>query len=332
MTTVELTKDERNAVMVERYSDGETLDAIGQSFGVTRERVRQIISKLGGTNAEESRRKRLEARTVETQTARQLFMDRFGNLALQLANRGITRSDAIVKLKTVFPTIDVDLADDALRDSKIVFDKAPSEEIFSAEAIAAGIWYLLGSDLGLAPDFEYAVVCLDLALMDELKAALSTASVGSEDIATILGVIGAAQKYALTEPKCSITHQRYDQLRNELVGALGLVSRQGSMPWPPTHQTVIKRLNGWNNALQNMGIGTSPLGRGKGLVKFTQTEYTDAVQDYCMAMEYADTRATAEGYDTWVKSEASSGRSRPTLASVRNVYSTWNQAVRECQG
>ena len=52
-TTPELSREQRDAAMVARYSDGETLDAIGQSFGITRERVRQIITKVGGTSAEE---------------------------------------------------------------------------------------------------------------------------------------------------------------------------------------------------------------------------------------------------------------------------------------
>ena len=45
-TTPELSREQRDAAMVDRYSNGETLDAIGESFGVTRERVRQIT---GGT-------------------------------------------------------------------------------------------------------------------------------------------------------------------------------------------------------------------------------------------------------------------------------------------
>ena len=65
-TTPELSREQRDAAMVERYSDGETLDAIGQSFGITRERVRQIIAKVGGTNAEESRKNRVAAREAAT--------------------------------------------------------------------------------------------------------------------------------------------------------------------------------------------------------------------------------------------------------------------------
>ena len=65
-TTPELSREQRDAAMVERYADGETLEAIGQSFSITRERVRQIIAKVGGTNAEESRKNRIAAREAAT--------------------------------------------------------------------------------------------------------------------------------------------------------------------------------------------------------------------------------------------------------------------------
>jgi hypothetical protein len=52
--------------MRQRYEDGETLESIGKRYGVTRERVRQIMTKEFGTNArdggqaEQSRRRRRE--------------------------------------------------------------------------------------------------------------------------------------------------------------------------------------------------------------------------------------------------------------------------------
>lgn len=52
--------------MRQRYEDGETLEQIGQRYNVTRERVRQILSKKFGTtardggSAEQARRKRRE--------------------------------------------------------------------------------------------------------------------------------------------------------------------------------------------------------------------------------------------------------------------------------
>ncbi|MET3203952.1 UNVERIFIED_ORG: hypothetical protein ABIB21_000728 [Arthrobacter sp. UYEF13] len=330
-TTSELSREQRDAAMVERYADGETLDAIGHSFGITRERVRQIIAKVGGTNAEESRRNRIAARDTAIKAAHDAFMAEYGDLARQMAKRGVTRPDAVLKLQALYPAIDVDLAEEALKESNIVFSKAQADDIFSKEALAAAIWFLLGSDRSLAPDREWAAVNLDLSLMSELRAALESAEASPDDVATILGVIGTAQKYVSEDPTASITGARYQELRDELVVAFGLVSRQGAFPWPPTRQTVMKRFGGWNEALEAMGIGLASKGRPKGLVKFTREDYDDAVRDFCFHASAAETNATYAAYDEWVKQELAAGRSRPSGASVRNVYGTWADALRSVQ-
>src|SRR6476661_7006027 len=102
-TTPELSREQRDAAMVERYADGETLDAIGQSFGITRERVRQIIAKVGGTNAEESRKNRIAAREAARKAASETFMVQYGDLARQMAKGGVTRPDAVLKLQALYP-------------------------------------------------------------------------------------------------------------------------------------------------------------------------------------------------------------------------------------
>lgn len=330
-TTPELSREQRDAAMVERYSDGETLDAIGQTFGITRERVRQIIAKVGGTSAEESRKNRIVAREAARRAAHDAFLTEYGDLARQMAKRGVTRPDAVLKLQALYPAVDVDLAEDVLRESGIVFDKYQAEDIFSKEVIAAGIWYLLGSDLSLTPDFAYAAVHLDLEVLTELQAVLSSTEVNNSDIATILGIIGAAQKHVTENPGASITRKRYDALREELVGAMGLVSKQGATPWPPTHQTVMKRFHGWNDALETMGIGTSSHGRSKGLLKFSREDYAAAVREFCGEMSNEALKPTIEKYDVWVKLEIAAGRNRPSGASVRNLYGTWLDAVRSVQ-
>lgn len=330
-TTPELSREQRDTAMVERYADGETLDAIGQSFSVTRERVRQIIAKVGGASAEESRQKRMTARESAAKAASEAFLTEYGEVSRQMARKGVARPDVILKLQALYPAVDVDLAEDALRESSIVFDKVQVDDIFSKEAVAAGIWYLLGADLGLSPDPSWAVVNLDLSLMSELRTALGSAEATAQDIATILGVIGAAQRHLSNNPEASITGKRYGQLRDELVVALGLVSRQGASPWPPTRQTVMKRLGGWNEALEAMGIGTTTQGRPKGLLKFSEQDYDDAVQDYCFSANVAETNATYAAYEDWVKQEVAMGRPRPSGASVRNIYGTWADAVRSVQ-
>lgn len=331
-TTPELSREERDAAMVERYADGETLDAIGQSFGVTRERVRQIIAKVGGTSAEESRKNRLATREAAASAARNAFMAEYGDLARQMARRGVTRPDAIDKLKALFPTVDSELAGDALRTSSIVFDKSQMEDIFSKEVLAAGVWYLLGSDLGLAPDREWAAVNIELSLITDLRAVLESAEATAEDVSTILGVIAAAQKHVAENPDASITTSRYHQLRGELITALGLVSRQGAFLWPPTGQTLMKRFGGWNECLGAMGIGTATKGRPKGLVKFTHEDYGKAVSDYSLFALKTGAKSTISGYDAWVQTEISGGHKRPSGASLRNFYGSWSDALRAVQG
>lgn len=332
MTTIpQLSREQRDAAMVERYADGETLDAIGQSFSITRERVRQIIAKVGGTNAEESRKNRIAAREAAVQATHDAFLTEYGDLARQMARRGVTRPDSVLKLQALYPAIDVDLAEEALKGSAILFSKAQIDDIFSKEALAAGIWFLLGSDRNLSPDRKWAAVNLDLSLMSELRAALESAEASADDVATILGVIGAAQKLVTENPTASITGARYQELREELVVALGLVSRQGAFPWPPTRQTVMKRFGGWNEALEAMGIGTTTQGRPKGLLKFTREDYDDAVRDYCLHASAAEVKATYSGYDVWVKQDIAAGHERPSGASVRNIYGTWADAVRSAQ-
>ncbi|WP_364308193.1 sigma factor-like helix-turn-helix DNA-binding protein [Paenarthrobacter nitroguajacolicus] len=331
-TTPELSREERDAAMVERYADGETLDAIGQSFGVTRERVRQIIAKVGGTSAEESRKSRLVSREAAASAARNAFMAEYGDLARQMAKRGVTRPEAIDKLKALFPMMDAELAEDALRTSSIVFDKSQMDDIFSKEVLAAGVWYLLGSDLGLAPDREWAAINIELSLITELRAVLESAEATAEDVSTILGVIGAAQKHIAENPGASITTSRYHQLRGELITALGLVSRQGAFLWPPTGQTLMKRFGGWNECLVAMGIGTATKGRPKGLVKFNREDYDQAVSDYCLFASETGAKSTIIGYDAWVKTEIIGGQKRPSGASLRNFYGSWSDALRAVQG
>lgn len=320
-----VTTQQRNDQMVERYAAGETLESIGSSYGVTRERVRQIVAKLGGATAEESRLHRIAAREAAITAARAGFLMMYGQLARRIASSGSTRGDAVIRIQSLFPTIDPELADDALRESDIVFDKYVPDNIFSDEAIAAGVWYLLGSELSLAPNRELAAIALPLGLITELRGALGEAQVEAADIATILGIIATAQEHVRDNPAATITGSRYEELRVELVEAMGLESRKGATPWPCTRQTIMKRFGGWSDGLASFGIGTTSRGRTKGLLKYTVDEYRQAMRDFVADAERPN---TVEAYHEWVVLEAEAGRVRPSVSSVRNILGTWGEAVR----
>lgn len=65
IVAVDRTPHERNGRMVEMYRTGKTLEEIGLAFGVTRERVRQIVRKPGVGRDEGGRVVRRKGRGVE---------------------------------------------------------------------------------------------------------------------------------------------------------------------------------------------------------------------------------------------------------------------------
>ncbi|WP_433123005.1 sigma factor-like helix-turn-helix DNA-binding protein [Arthrobacter koreensis] len=324
---VPLPPAQRDARMVARYVEGETLEAIGQDYGVTRERVRQIVTKVGGSLAAESRQKRLEARAAEAKATAEEFMTRYGDIAREASANGATRAETVARLGMIFPDLDKELADATLRDSALRFDKN-SQAAFSKAVLEAGLYYLVGSELGIAPDPGYAAVHLEFTLMTELTAVLEKSTATAADIATILGIIGAAKRHIAEHPETTITGSRYDELREELVPALGWESRRGATPWPPTKQTLMGRYTYWNAALESVGMAPAKKGRQPGLVKFTEKIYEQAVGDFTAAMARLEIRPSYDRYAQWCADMNAAGHEYPSPSSLRNFFGSWSAALR----
>ncbi|GAA2535820.1 hypothetical protein GCM10009860_15330 [Microbacterium mitrae] len=320
---------DRDRDVIERYADGATLQEIADGINLTRERVRQIVRKHGGADAETSRAARQAAKEAGEQRAQIEFLAEYEAIASNLAHQGFTRAETVSRISVLYPSIDVDVADEALRASNIVFDQNNDTDVFSNVALEAGVWFLLGSELRLKPDYAWAAVNLPQELLDELGTHLSEASVTPDELATVLGIIGAAQNAAMSDPTLTITGARYNELRSELLDAIGLKSATGTKPWPPTRQTLQKRYQGWSDALEAMGLATASLGRPKGLLAFSEDDYANAVIDFISAAAAAGAEPTFAFYGEWVKEQAADGTRRPSPASVRNFYDGWLPALRK---
>ncbi|MCC3302152.1 sigma factor-like helix-turn-helix DNA-binding protein [Arthrobacter sp. zg-Y895] len=324
------TAQKRDAAMVQRYIEGETLEAIGADYGVTRERVRQIVSKVGGSMAAESRKRRLDKREAEINAAAQAFMASYGAVARTAAASGSTRTETILRLAILFPEMDKDLAESTLRDSSIRFDSR-AQDIFSKAVVEAGLYYLVGAELGLAPDPHFAAANLDLDMMTELVAVLQQGTAAEEDIATILGIIGAAKRHIAKHPETTLTGSRYDELRDELVPALGWESRQGASPWPPTRQTVMGKYTYWNAALESIGLAANQRGRTPGLVKFTEKLYQKAIRDFVTDMQSRNLHPSHGRYAEWCADMNAANHEYPSPAALRNFFGSWTAALRYIQ-
>lgn len=309
-----------------------TLQDLGDLLGITREGARLRLKKLGITPVGIAARAAYRsARVQEDRDARvRDIMETRAELRdvlIGLARAGTPREPALQRIAVFFPELDPDDVRAVAEAWQIVFPTANlGGSIFSDAALEGAMSYLVGSHEGLRPDPGWAAVHLADEVISDVSETLAAAQVAPCDIATVLGVIGAAQRAARERP-LTITGKEYEALREDLLEALGMTSAKGFSPWPPTRQTYSKRYGGWNDALTAMGLATSGRGRPKGLLRFSQEDYENAVTDFLQHVADTGTPDTFVAYDGWARGEGEAGRQRPSGASLRNVFGSWNEAL-----
>lgn len=139
----------------------------------------------------------------------------------------------------------------------------------------------------------------------------------------ILTQSSAARQFAAANNTVTISKNKYDDARTNLLKNRPTLS---TSPWPPTSQTVAKRLgNGkWADALRHIGLEPDSRGRRPGLLVFSEENYKIALRDYFTQMAALESKPTFGGYEEWVQSESRAGRRRPSGPSVRLLFQGWN--------
>ncbi|MDP8930771.1 MAG: hypothetical protein M3O70_19935 [Actinomycetota bacterium] len=171
---------------------------------------------------------------------------------------------------------------------------------------------------------------MDLAEAHEVSVALRGEGVHAERVAAILGLVASTRAHAEEIGGLSLSRKRYDEWRLRILQEIGLASRKGSSPWPPTSQTVMKRMGGgfWAEAMKSVGLIPGAHGRSRGLLMFVEQDYNDAVTDYLAHAANSGQASTVHGYSRWVEVEERAGRRRPAPASLRRKYGSCTNAKR----
>lgn len=323
----ELSRDQQ---IVASYSSGTSMPDLAARFGISRQRIHQIIRRLGGADAETARAVRREVRDERQSAAVQSFLDHYRAVIVDLAASGSSRADIETRFALLLPDTPAIVIRDALARAEVLFDLDVQEYAFPTVAIESAVWYALAHDLKLGADLSIAMHQIDLAEAREVAAVLDQQGLGAEVRAKILIMIANARAYAVDNRAVTISRKRYDEIRREVLDDLGLVSAQGIMPWPPTCQTVLKRLGGgyWREALQNIGLVPDERGRERGLLRFTEDDYDNAVVDFLARANVTGIAQTRGAYRDWVESEDRAGRRRPSAESVCLRYTSWTNAKR----
>jgi len=328
-----VTKDQqaRNAEMCALYAAGETLEQIGSRYELTRERVRQILKQTGGASADDARERRREIRSDLLGEAVSDFLGDFGETVRVLAASGRSRSEVEERFKVLVPSVSSAVVRDGIDSLGVVFNVDVQDLNFSDTVVAEALWFTAGREMQLEPAPLAALASPQFDNSRELSKALRSEGLTAEQIADVIAV-GAAAKAAATDGSLTpLSKKAYDQSRLAVLVDFRLSSRKGKTPWPPTSQTVMKRLGGgyWSDALAAVGLTAGDGGRARGLLVFAEGDYESAVSDYLAHVSVTGQSDTFAGYGAWVEDEERAGRRRPSSAAVRLRFINWTNAKRK---
>lgn len=321
---------DRDQRIVALRTSGMSTSDLAAQFGLSRQRIYQIIRRIRTTDKMGADRYQVKEQSEQVAA----FLNRYQRVIADLASSGLSRSDIEARFALLLPDISQAVIRESLSRAEVIFNVSIQEHAFPAAAIEFAVWYALARDLKLGADFSVAMNQIDLAKAREVATFLDRQGLEAQTIANILIRIENARAYVAGNPAVSITKKRYEEVRREVLDELDRVFVQGMIPWPPTCQTVMKRLGGnyWAEALKNIGLTPDKRGRERGLLKFTENEYYSAIVDFLDQANATGQIETIDAYGAWVESEGRAGRRRPAAASVRQRYGSWTDAKRIVAG
>ena len=325
------TKHDRDALIVERYAAGATLAHIGAEHSISRERVRQILVQQGAVTAEDARRVRREGRAAELSADVDRFLVEYRDVLEEMAVAGIPRTDVEARFSLLLPEIPQVVVRESADQAGLLFNVDVQEFIFTEAVIECAVWFALARDAGLAPaPWATVIPALDLAGARQVGNALQREGLDAAVVAHILRMAYTAKRYAAGNSDVGLSAKRYNAQRAEILTELGLQSRQGNAPWPPTSQTVMKRLGdgSWADAQRRLSLSPDRRGRKRGLILYDEDQYTRALRGFLDSAQATDRTATFQDYGRWVDDEERAGRHWPSAESVRLRYRNWTAAKR----
>ncbi|MEV7690667.1 hypothetical protein [Streptomyces bungoensis] len=311
------------------YSQGVTLAEIGRTYGISSERVRQVLQSMGEVTADESREARRRAREADLNEKVGEFLTLYRTTIEGLAAAGTPRSEVEERFHLVHPEVPAAVVRQSIMASSVLFDVDYQEFNFPVSAVESALWYALARELDLKADRATAIEDLDLTEAREVSDALRGEQLAPETVATVLCMVSSAREYARKTP-VGLSAQRYNRQRVAILRELGLKSRQGAAPWPPTSQTVMKRLGAgsWADAQLSIGLNPDKRGRPRGLLVFREEDYELSVKKFIEYAAETGQSATFAAYGAWVEAEERAGRRWPSAPSIRFHYRSWMAAKR----
>ncbi|MBR6459310.1 MAG: 5'-methylthioadenosine/S-adenosylhomocysteine nucleosidase [Actinomycetaceae bacterium] len=143
----------------------------------------------------------------------------------------------------------------------------------------------------------------------------------------VLERIAAAQAAIAADSSMTLTASQYEKSRKYMINASGVKTERGSLVWPPTSQTIIKRFGGyWNDALSSIGLNVLS-GRKRGGLRFTEKSYISALRSFAAWCARNSVSPSYKAYTQWVAKTDKKGKV-PSGAAIRQRYGSWSEATK----
>lgn len=322
----------RDLEMWDMYIDGQTLQEIGDKYGLSRERIRQRLEKFEDYGSYQARAWRKEKKNKELNNQVEDFIKEHGEKIRQHVKDGATRQEIGDTFTQHYPKYSASLWPMIAKKMQLVFDVNRSNFAHSDASVIAAVWFTVANVHDAASDH----IDIEDELgndLDDIKEHILVTVEDDESADEILATVAAGKKHIETVDKSesSITKLQYDRVREEFIEAWGHENVVNSRLWPTTSQTIMKRLgNGfWTQALEACGVES-----GSALREYNRTydeaDMWKAVDDfykYCVAN---DVNFVAGNYDDWANMarQENPGVNYPSFATLRNRLGKWSAVKR----
>ncbi|MDY6050851.1 MAG: hypothetical protein SPI83_00340 [Rothia sp. (in: high G+C Gram-positive bacteria)] len=265
----------------------------------------------------------------ETDLSYTEFCERYDSLLSGLASMGWTSSEALHRVSVLYPGLDRDLVEQAVHSGRWLFGNGQGQT-HSHVLMASALWYAVAVTYDLDPDYEYAAVGIDPIIIQDLPRMLEAFAVPPEEIATIVGRIGAALNYMAQHPYTELDEQTYDDFLAHLPQEIVHISR-GDFSWPPSRALIEDRLGdrSWSRALLKVGV-CPPNAEEQGITLAASTlserVFRNTLGEFLNYCIRYDRKPSVLLYGSWAEDSARSGRV-PHLGTVRAKYGSWHVAL-----
>lgn len=309
-----------------------TLDALGKKFGLTRERVRQILKKNGAKSKAEVAadvRVKLEARLAEK---RDLLIDELKSISLE---QPLSKVEAAAILAQKFPEFPDEMVRKLVSSSGIPLTnmRATVPNFFSSLQLELAVLMCFGLSYPRALEVNDYTQFVDPRHEAELRRfSASDSFPRNVEFTKILNAIGFASIKREQKVLDSFAHGDYERRRIEIWSENGWENGAGGRYWPPTQQTISKRVGGgyWNDAMEKLGFPTSSK-KGRPRVGYLHNEESllKSLENFLVecAKDNPTNNPSVQAYELWRSQEKYRGAKHASVTTIRSYFGSWNKAI-----